>query len=122
LTQGTLGTSLFAVVALLLSGCGTMLNLTSEDTRYFETKPEVYGGVHHDVKWAAELRGAGLVALPYVLFIDLPLSAAADTVTLPITLRYAFDKNAGHSAVVPPQEVPIPTGPLQERAAVISEP
>jgi uncharacterized protein YceK len=72
------------VFAFLLSGCGTVANLTTGE-------PELYGGVQHDVQLLQtphrEQSGIGIRNLgPLVLFVDLPLCAVADTLTLPIAI------------------------------------
>ncbi len=86
----------FLAVALLAStGCGTVVNLV---TPAHEGK--VYGGVRNDLDLiekifegqpsdtnpggAAVMLMLAVIALP---FLDLPLSAIGDTLTLPITRR-----------------------------------
>jgi uncharacterized protein YceK len=104
----------------LLSGCGTVLNLTAGcwhgKVDQGTCSPEVYGGVHRDLDCAAEslvLHSplpevlGGLVQVPVILCIDLPLSAVADTLTLPLTLRASQLKNDG-------QEQPITISPEAE--------
>lgn len=90
----------------LLNGCGTLLHISSPhgNPDCDPSKPEIYGGVSQDVNWAWQLRSdapsgsypaavkiAQLVVAPCVLCIDLPLSAVADTLTLPVTLRSALN-------------------------------
>jgi len=73
---------LFVAIALLpLSGCGTVLNMTSAD-------PEVYGGVKKDCEIAVSPHnyGSGGKNTPLVMVFwlaDVGVSAVGDTVTLP---------------------------------------
>jgi uncharacterized protein YceK len=81
---GTRVTVLAVLSALLLSGCGTVTNLTSE-------KPDCYGGVQHDIQILATPRpqpeGIGISNLGFlVLFVDLPLSFVGDTLTMPLAV------------------------------------
>jgi uncharacterized protein YceK len=98
----------------LLSGCGTVLNLARPGGNpfyEFQSQPKMYGGVCEDVRWAWTLvsdspggsypiagKVAQLVVAPCVLCIDLPLSAVADTLTLPLTVRSALHENNLHPA------------------------
>jgi uncharacterized protein YceK len=84
-----------ALSLICLSGCGTVYNLSSEKA--------VYGGVglsldfgryvtkgmtdldHLDMLPSCAVIGA------YCFAVDLPLSALADTLTLPVTLPLAMD-------------------------------
>jgi uncharacterized protein YceK len=90
-----------------LSGCGTALNFCSFEDKTFphEAHREVYGGVKYDATGVPECLKNALEADPHetawvkfrdaatdvcvaaLLVIDLPLSAIADTLTLPITLQ-----------------------------------
>lgn len=75
--------------AALCSGCGTMLN-----TAYLspsEGGERVYGGVRTDWQVAAEPEATpGWVAA--IFLADLPLSLAADTLTLPYVLALGLTK------------------------------
>jgi uncharacterized protein YceK len=73
-----------AVVAILVSGCGTIANLETG-------KPELYGGVQKDVALLETPRpqpqGIGIRNLgALVLFVDLPLSVVGDTLSIPIAI------------------------------------
>lgn len=80
--------ALFATLASLLSGCGSLSDL-AEDQR-------IYGGARRDIEYLFDVDGPwkeasgwklGMVRpliAPLVL-LDIPLSAAFDTVALPIT-------------------------------------
>lgn len=98
-------TAFLVATVPLLSGCGTLLNISfphgNPDCDH--SNPEIYGGVSEDVNWAwqllsdapsgsypAAVKIAQLVVAPCVLCIDLPLSAVADTLTLPVTVRSAL--------------------------------
>ncbi len=89
-----------ALATAALSGCGTMGNLAG---CCVSGPHEIYGGVRLDAKAAWESGGEavhtkGLESLGHVaeavcfLALDLPLSAVADTVTLPITIPTAIEK------------------------------
>jgi uncharacterized protein YceK len=110
---------LAAVLAFALGGCGTMNNLRPPEKADKEAPAPVpqavYGGVGLDAQVGAKWLAAPFVAerLPqvsllesavdgtckvgigaYVLAIDLPLSAVADTLTLPVTIPAALKKQA----------------------------
>jgi uncharacterized protein YceK len=78
-----------AALALLLGGCGSISDITSEQ--------RIYGGVQKD----AEMIGHPYVPkteeyyFPYLLFgiLDLPLSIVVDTVLLPATIAIAASKD-----------------------------
>lgn len=75
------GKAFVLVVALSLTGCGSVMNLLCDN--------KVYGGVANDLNDLSS-ETAGYKALTVV---DLPLSFVVDTVTLPYTLpsHYLFD-------------------------------
>jgi len=75
--------ALLAASAVWLSGCGTVAN-TSGMTR--EGRMLVYGGVRADVRGFQDAASRG--DLPALTFCaaDLPLSAVADTLTIPWTI------------------------------------
>ena len=84
---------LVGISAFLASGCGTIANLKTE-------QPELYGGVQKDLQLLetprTEPSGIGIRNLgPLVLFVDLPLSFIADTLTLPIAI-YEWHQAEGH--------------------------
>lgn len=83
-----------AAIALFLSGCGTLSNccwLFPE-----EGGKRVYGGVRGDceIAWQAvtdtDSPGGERRDILLKLILDLPLSAVADTITLPYTVPYSF--------------------------------
>jgi uncharacterized protein YceK len=86
---------LVALTALTLSGCGTVVNLTSskEPVHTMMTLQRApYGGVAVDAQAAA-----GFLRTPepasaalglYFLCVDLPLSLVGDTLTLPLVFYY----------------------------------
>jgi uncharacterized protein YceK len=81
-----------AVSAIWVSGCGTIANLETG-------KPELYGGVQKDVELLETPRpqphGIGIRNLgALVLFVDLPLSAVGDTLTIPIAI-YEWHRGTG---------------------------
>src|SRR5262245_52366383 len=104
-----------AVLAATLSGCGTVANLWSCCK---SGDRAVYGGVAHSLRRAAEdaeeaarldSPDRALHALGACLMLaDLPLSAVADTLTLPITVPEAL----GHRAEGRPTFV-VPAGSEQ---------
>jgi hypothetical protein len=96
---------LAAVLACSPCGCGTIANLSDSRTA------EVYGGIARDVsavgrlfedtpagdaKAAARIGGVALAASYYAL--DLPLSLAADTLTLPITVPSTLTRQTRRDA------------------------
>lgn len=87
---------LFAGLAVLVSGCGTVSNLRLVGK---PDSPKVYGGVRHDLEMGTTLMGEwadrsgscippafNLAGGSYLLLVDLPLSLAGDTITLPLVL------------------------------------
>jgi uncharacterized protein YceK len=115
---------LTAVLAFALGGCGTFHNLLPPDPKAEKKaekeapRPEaksVYGGVGLDASVGASWLAAAFVPASqphvtaletavdstckvgigaYVLAVDLPLSAVADTLTLPITVPATLKKPA----------------------------
>jgi uncharacterized protein YceK len=98
-----MGRLIFATFAFLvttaISGCGTMGNMCS---CCVDGPHQIYGGVILDAKAASEcgsqaLKTNGLESLGHVAeaacygAIDLPLSAIADTLMLPITIRWEIE-------------------------------
>jgi len=84
---------LVGISAFLVTGCGTISNLTTE-------QPELYGGVQKDIQLLetphTEPSGIGIRNLGLlVLFVDLPLSFMADTLTVPIAI-YEWHRAEGH--------------------------
>jgi uncharacterized protein YceK len=94
------GSLLMLATFTVLPGCGTVANLrSSEDTA---APMKIYGGVVADVESSKNLltdetgghgglsgRALELAIAPYLLLIDLPLSAIADSLTLPIVINAA---------------------------------
>ena len=83
--SSTRRTVLLALAALVVSGCGTIANLQTG-------KPDLYGGVQHDVQLLETPRpqpqGIGIRNLgALVLFVDLPLSVVGDTLTIPLAIH-----------------------------------
>jgi uncharacterized protein YceK len=115
---------LLAATVPVLSGCGTVVNLSRPGGNpfyEFRSQPEIYGGVCEDMRWAWTLvsdspsgsypvagKVAQLVVAPCVLCIDLPLSAVADTLTLPLTVRSALHENNLHPASALEQQMVTP--------------
>ena len=82
------------LITASLSGCGTMDNMAGGPSA------RVYGGVRQDVKDAAQATGTAFRASDAAMFsnsvalgtahvLDMPFSAVADTVTLPVTVPAA---------------------------------
>ena len=80
-------------LSLVLCGCGTLDNVVGNPS------PMIYGGVRNDVKQAVQSTGDALRADSGWEFVssagtgtlctlDAPLSAVADTVTLPVTIGH----------------------------------
>jgi uncharacterized protein YceK len=83
----------------MMVGCGTVQNLRGGDQ--YIPSGRVYGGVRYDIEKGIGLlidgsggcaglsgRALQLIIGPCLLMVDLPLSAVADTVTLPICQGY----------------------------------
>jgi uncharacterized protein YceK len=88
-----------ALVAAWACGCGTIVNLKTGE-------PQFYGGVQQDVRWLQTPRpqpsGIGISNLgPLVLFVDLPLSFAADTLTVPVAI-YEWHQGEGRAEEAEP--------------------
>jgi uncharacterized protein YceK len=90
-----------------LCGCGTTSNLNSTDG-----KPAIFGGVRRDLEMQlvadycenSEPGGLTLLAtvpLMVLSLVDLPLSAVCDTLTLPLTIRLALEKDSGPAQPAP---------------------
>src|SRR5688572_4114847 len=87
-----------AMSALWLSGCGTVHNLCGEAGRFGDGEKKVYGGVASSAEYVIyfasgitsidDLNGlAGWVlGTGYSVFVNMPLSAIGDTLTLPWTV------------------------------------
>lgn len=105
--------ALVPLAATLLGGCGTYANFKQEGCK----NARVYGGVMYDVKsieeWGAARplgsetdpqRGAGTLVGYGLIGLDFPLSAIADTITLPITVPLAIwgDPKPAPSPTPPP--------------------
>jgi uncharacterized protein YceK len=93
------------------SGCGTVMNLEDKPAIGLQRPPgtpanRVYGGVRLDADrgWDALSDGSNPALGMYLWFVDLPLSALGDTVTLPITLRAAMTGRGPTKVVDPPPE------------------
>ncbi len=107
-----------AVAVFGLAGCGTVKNLEDRPMGYFRPKGDaekrVYGGVRIDAEWASGyfVRDGDWFLGTYLLAVDLPLCAVADTMTLPITLCAAWtahrDTGQGHDGTktLPEEQLP----------------
>jgi uncharacterized protein YceK len=106
-----------AMGLFVLTGCGTFRNLEKEPTGLIQRPPgtpaeRIYGGVRLDAEqgWGFIKNGPDAV-IGGCLFIDLPISAVADTLTLPITLRNALTRDAPVPVASPASEPPPKRGP-----------
>jgi uncharacterized protein YceK len=100
----------FAVGAVcMMSGCGTVQNLTHTCV--------AYGGIEADVDKVEEClnssrgetpgeRAADYVFGYYVALIDLPLSFAGDTITIPLTYFNSRKPGTVETLYLPPPKVP----------------
>jgi uncharacterized protein YceK len=120
--------SILPIVVLLLSGCGTMANL-SIGARQGWKNALIYGGVRRDVQTAEEFvannwtsgdnfdwqQDVGTVVGVGLVGVDVPISAITDTLTLPITIPAAiWGGNGGKptvSAKANPPAAPTPGNP-----------
>jgi uncharacterized protein YceK len=104
-------TAALSAAALFLCGCGTVANL-STGSRLGWRYAQIYGGVRRDVQsadswirnnWTSGenldiLQDVGTVVGVALVGIDVPLSAALDTLTLPITVPVALVNTYGGGA------------------------
>jgi uncharacterized protein YceK len=123
--------AVFVLVAVGLTGCGTIANVGGGRWR----TSKIYGGVLRDVQsaedWIAdysaqpktELKqdvgvgvGVGLIA------IDLPLSAVADTLTLPITIPVTLSRPRQPDLPPPPVVNPVSSAKAPAAAPKAPEP
>jgi uncharacterized protein YceK len=114
---------LAGALACALAGCGTMNNLVPPpgDTKKEAPRPDaarVYGGVELDARVGASWLTAPFLNEPpanvgpverfvdttckvgigtYLLWVDLPLSAVGDTLTLPITVPVTLQRQGARS-------------------------
>jgi uncharacterized protein YceK len=104
------GAALVAVAVCFAPGCGTLINLCPcDDPSGFPHPASIYGGTRCDLKFAqvfttqaAEERPPGWrvswATGVCMVAIDLPLSIAADTVLLPITIPCELARLSTNSA------------------------
>jgi uncharacterized protein YceK len=109
------------MAAFGLSGCGTVGNF---GMTYPGEGPRVYGGVCNSLRYAgvcAEQVGrresgedvaAGCIGAAFSTFVDAPLSAIADTLTLPLVLRERARLARERAADAPPASTPREAEPL----------
>ena len=119
------------IAVLFLCGCGTIANLQT-GARQGWKHAYIYGGVRRDVEsaggwinhnwtWGKNLdilQDAGTVVGVVLVGIDLPLSAAGDTLTLPVTVPIAIWSNSRNGANVGSQTSsppPAATVPVNEK-------
>lgn len=101
--------ALVLVLVASASGCGTVLNIQREFATPTAPLPEFYGGVRFEYDFITTPQeppfDVRFLFLPFIL-IDLPLSAVADTVTLPwVAVRQAIAAAIG-SVSDPPESSP----------------
>jgi uncharacterized protein YceK len=93
---------LLTAIVAAVAGCGTVLNLDEEQG--------VYGGVRTDAAMTGLMAHAltdechklgrrMTFAIGLAAFADIPLSAIADTLTLPITIPATLTRHAGNNQV-----------------------
>lgn len=100
---------LAACTLCVTSGCGTFKNLQGKDEYIPTGRP--YGGVRYDYESSMEMladhtgghggvlgRSLQLVVAPYLLLVDLPLSAVGDTLTLHIIQAKMQEKESAGAA------------------------
>ena len=95
------GTALAAVATILLGGCGTMANITLNGPPSAGGSMKMYGGVQRDLDIVHDCttnpdhpkdnaEAVCFATAVTVAALDLPFSAVADTLTLPITIPVAL--------------------------------
>ena len=88
-----------SILCLGLCGCGTLHNVAP----YGAGETRVYGGVRGDLRQAKDsIQGAaqakslgdfaGNTGVGLLSVLDVPLSAVGDTVTLPVTVKRAVER------------------------------
>ncbi len=91
---------LAAVLSFSISGCGTLFDTLGDKKRRDDPrgglshsldggKLRIYGGVRWDIEILAEAKAGWLLL---IFFIDIPISAAVDTLLLPLTVTYNLTK------------------------------
>lgn len=114
------------MVALVLCSCGTFGNL-SIGRRQGWKNALIYGGVRRDVQSAADFvdhswtwgekldvfQDVGTVVGVGLVGIDVPLSAVADTLTLPITIPAAIWGRASGATTVSSKNIGPPAPPSE---------
>jgi uncharacterized protein YceK len=109
MARATVFTAL-AVCVVWLSGCGTVNNLSGGQAPYGGVQQDAKAGSKNLIDWRdgywrvpggyAIPPSLSLLASAYLLGVDLPLSAVADTLTLPFTVAVAWQKE--DSKATPP--------------------
>lgn len=102
------------LLALALPGCGTLANLNGKEYPLLsppaEYEPRIYGGVRNDLRWLGDFATLGDVPEFFpgslIFAADLPLSAAADTITLPLIFRQRRNRS-----FVPIHDSSVPVSP-----------
>jgi uncharacterized protein YceK len=100
-----------AIVAIsALSGCGTMVGNLGGLAHHHN---EIYGGVRVDGDALKEHMQDREWLAAGVALLDMPFSAVADTLTLPITVKATLAGEAGEREVVPLPASPDESNPKQ---------
>jgi uncharacterized protein YceK len=96
-----LAATVAATAVFALTGCGTLSNLQEKPSMFFPRNDDappnrIYGGVRISAEqgWHGLKGGAEPVAGTYRWVVDVPLSAVADTLTLPVTIPAALERAA----------------------------
>jgi len=95
---------LTTALAIVLTGCGTALNFHDGSNSLWLKNDEprkVYGGVSLDAQCGSSLLVEAVTEVEpiclawgaWILAVDLPLSAVADTLTLPFTIPASIDRS-----------------------------
>ena len=106
----TIGLAIAAIIICSIAGgCGTLVNLPEAEYPGM-LKPDVtrlpYGGVRMDAAIGSDCLLSPPYGVPvgaYILFVDLPLSAIGDTLTLPYVLYMGPSKRPSFQTYEPPQ-------------------
>lgn len=118
-----------ALLPALLSGCGTLSNVTGRERLFLselnQRQPRLYGGVRNDIEWLnlddvpAHRVPKHLSRAPFssTLYIaDIPASLVADTLTIPLVLKHHSATSLGPQPEPPPDrpasklELGLPSG------------
>jgi uncharacterized protein YceK len=88
--RGLLRTAFAAILALSLTGCGSIANFVPKDPPKEDMYCRIYGGVRAEAAALADPRRSSCMGFEevakFIVVLDFPFTLALDTATLPLTL------------------------------------